>query len=56
MTPNLYECAECGRPVIVTSDGEIIRACGHDRATVYANRSSVLTGEGGVDDQPVTAT
>jgi hypothetical protein len=50
---HLYECSKCGGPVKVTPQGEGIEpvkvfACGHDDATIWANRKVVLRGKGGV--------
>lgn len=49
----LYYCAICKRAVIVRDHGpgvepDIIRACGHDGATVIAPRKVTLYGEGGM--------
>lgn len=42
-----YACAECGAQVEVSGQGTISRVCGHDEATVIAERTSFLYGEGG---------
>jgi hypothetical protein len=39
-----YICSECGMAVIVIGD-QIIRACGHERAVVFASMSAVTTGK-----------
>ena len=41
-----YYCKECGAEVIVTGEG-VTRTCGHSGATIVAERSSNLFGEGG---------
>lgn len=41
-----YACALCGAEVKVTSAGVKERACGHATATVIAERTSNLYGEG----------
>jgi hypothetical protein len=52
--PHLYECSKCGGPVKVKPQGpgvepKIERACGHDDATVWANRKVTLYGKGHVN-------
>ncbi len=52
--PHLYECSKCGGPVKVTLQGvgvepKIERSCGHDDATVWANRKVTLRGKGDVN-------
>lgn len=52
--PHLYECSKCGGPVKVTPLGpgvepKIERDCGHDGATVWANRKVTLYGKGDVN-------
>ena len=50
--PPLYECSKCGQAVSVTAveNGEPIikRRCGHDDATIWANRKVTLRGKGDV--------
>jgi hypothetical protein len=48
-----YACAECGAKATVSEQGDIYRACGHDDATVIAERTSVLYGEGGAASLPL---
>jgi hypothetical protein len=48
-----YYCQQCGGEVKVTDDGLTSRACGHDKATIVAERTSLLYGEGGVVPQGV---
>jgi hypothetical protein len=45
-----YACSICGGPAIVSDAGDISRACGHDDATVIAERTSILYGEGGASE------
>lgn len=50
---HLYECSQCGGPVKVTPQGEGVEPlqffkCGHDGATIWANRKVVLRGKGGM--------
>jgi len=52
--PHLYECSKCGEPVKVDPQGEgnepiITWKCGHDGATVWANRKVTLYGKGDVN-------
>lgn len=52
--PALYECSECGSAVKVKPQGEgiepiIVRKCGHDNATVWANRKVTLRGKGNLN-------
>ena len=42
-----YKCAECGAEVKVADTGHITRTCIHHGATVIAERTSILYGEGG---------
>jgi hypothetical protein len=42
-----YACAECGAEVHVEKDGKVTRTCDHADATVIAERTSNLFGEGG---------
>jgi hypothetical protein len=42
-----YHCATCGLTVKVSPAGEITRSCPHDGATVIAERTATLYGEGG---------
>lgn len=42
----LYVCSKCGLSVIVTREGDVIRACTCN-APVVANLSSKLAGTGG---------
>jgi ferredoxin len=42
-----YACAECGAPAKVSPAGVITRMCAHDGATVIAERTADLFGEGG---------
>lgn len=49
--PPLYECSVCGKSVKVTPLGEGQEpikkfSCGHDDATIYANRKVTLRGKG----------
>jgi ferredoxin len=41
-----YACAECGAAAKVSPSGAITRMCGHDGATVIAERTADLFGEG----------
>lgn len=41
-----YTCAQCGGEARVSPDGVVSRACGHDTATVIAERTAVLYGQG----------
>jgi hypothetical protein len=45
-----YTCKECGLVVIVTREGEIIRACPHDNATVIATMKGTVYGESKVEN------
>lgn len=40
----MYSCSECGLRVVVTPEGEIIRACPHKDAPVKAEVSAQLYG------------
>lgn len=40
----MYTCAECQRAVVVTPEGEIIRACAHKEAKVIASVSATVYG------------
>lgn len=40
----MYRCGECNRAVVVTPQGEIIRACEHKDAKVLADVSARLYG------------
>lgn len=42
-----YTCKECGKPVIVKSDGSIERTCEH-KGTVIAGMTAVAKGVGAV--------
>mgnify|MGYP001231025051 FL=1 len=42
-----YACSTCGGAAHVSPDGIVSRACGHDTATVIAERTSILYGKGG---------
>jgi hypothetical protein len=42
-----YHCAECGLTVRVSAAGDIERSCAHTGATVIAERTAMLYGEGG---------
>jgi hypothetical protein len=44
----MYFCQECLCEVQVTTEGEIIRECGHNEAVVIAPRFATLYGEGGI--------
>lgn len=58
--PPLYECSACGASVSVSEevneDGQkrpkIRRPCGHDDATVWANRKVTLRGKGALEAMP----
>jgi hypothetical protein len=39
-----YACSQCGGEAKVSPAGVVSRACGHDDATVIAERTSVLYG------------
>ena len=45
-----YACAECGAQVMVSGQGDISRVCTHHGATVIAERTSILYGEGGASE------
>jgi hypothetical protein len=52
--PPLYQCSKCGASVKVIPQGEgiepkIKRKCGHDDATVWANRKVTLRGKGNMN-------
>lgn len=51
--PPLYECSVCGKSVSVTAvegaEPVIKRSCGHEGATVWANRKVTLYGKGDVN-------
>ena len=44
-----YACAACGAAVQVSAAGVITRPCGHHGATVIAERTADLFGEGGAE-------
>jgi len=48
-----YYCQACRAEVKVTNDGVTTRTCEHDKATIVAERTSLLYGEGGVVPQGV---
>lgn len=50
-TPFPYACADCGAEAKVSAQGAISRDCGHDDATVIAERTSILYGEGGAGER-----
>lgn len=45
---SIYQCGECGEPVIPLKDGKLYKPCGHADATVLANMEAVATGEAGI--------
>ena len=47
MDGSLYECAECHQPVTMV-DGNPVRSCEHDGATILANMEAVVRGESGI--------
>lgn len=52
--PPLYQCSECGASVKVIPQGEgvepiIKRKCGHENASVWANRKVTLRGKGNMN-------
>jgi hypothetical protein len=49
--PYLYNCAECGAKVNVTTD-KVTRTCKHTTATINAPRKSILTGDGTLNGVP----
>ena len=49
--PYLYNCAECGAKVKVTTD-KVTRSCSHTTATINAPRKSLLTGDGTMNGVP----
>lgn len=49
MKPEYY-CKECGGAVAVAPSGVVTRTCPHQLATIVAERSSVLFGEGGAGE------
>ena len=50
--PYLYSCAECGKKVRVSKNGEVKRSCSHNEATINAPRRSLLTGDGTMNGLP----
>ena len=50
--PYLYNCAECGAKVKVSSKGEVTRTCKHTTATINAPRRVILTGDGTLNGVP----
>lgn len=49
--PYLYNCAECGSKVRVTSQ-KVTRTCNHTTATINAPRRVILTGDGTLNGVP----
>lgn len=49
--PYLYNCAECGAKVKVTTD-KVKRTCKHETATINAPRKVILTGDGTLNGIP----
>ena len=47
----LYHCAICGAEVKVSPEGDVARTCVHHGATVTAERTSILYGEGGAGER-----
>lgn len=43
-----YECAVCGRGVLVRESERPVRACEHVDAAIYANMQAVVSQDGGV--------
>lgn len=55
--PPLYECSICNAPVKITPMGEGVEPrkefkCGHDGATIWANRKVTLRGKGVLNAMP----
>ena len=46
-----YYCKVCKTEVAVSKAGDIVRNCVHTDATIVAERTSVLYGEGGAKEQ-----
>lgn len=52
---NSYQCAECGRPVLVNARGALVRECMHEEAGVIASVSATTYGVGSVRMKEVSA-
>ena len=50
-----YTCTQCGGEVQVTPEGVVSRVCGHNTATVIAERTSILYGEGHYAQESLTS-
>lgn len=51
--PYLYNCAECGAKVKVSTTG-VKRTCKHEDAVINAPRRVILTGDGTLNNQPIS--